>query len=159
MGLVPFTVRRYTALTIDEDTMQEGYIGLWNAALHFDGNDGTLFPTFAVRCIQHQLWNREKRKLRHDIPNQVSLSEKLTADTDTTYMELLRDPKGEEHYLDVETADMIERTFTEEEKAVIRYRLKGVGVWTAGKLLGRSGTWADTRIKRIKKKLIEERNE
>lgn len=155
---MPHTIRKYTALNANEDIVQEGLLGLWKAALHFDTDSGNRFPTFAVQCIRNQIWQGERRKLRGNIPDAVSLEERIDADTKMTFMDLLRDENAGRPFEDTETEDLIERLFTDEEKAVIRYRLKGVGVWRTANLLGHSGPWAETRIKRIKQKLKKEIN-
>ena len=133
--------------------MQEGLLGLWKAALHFDAESGTRFPTYAVRCIQNQVWQGERSKIRGNIPDTVSLNERVADDTKTTYMDLLKDPKAEEPYRDLETQDMFDKFFTDEERAILRIRMKGIGLWRASKMLGHSGPWGDTRIKRIKERL------
>lgn len=157
MRLVPHTIRKYTALTVNEDALQEGLLGLWKAAIHFDADSGNRFATFAVQCIRNQIWQGERSKLRGNIPDAVSLEERLDADTKATFMDILRDEKAELPFEDADTRDMIEKLFTDEEKGVIRYRLNGVGVWRIGNFMGHSGPWAETRIKRIREKLKKEK--
>lgn len=157
MRLVPHTIRKYTALAVNEDALQEGLLGLWKAAIHFDADSGNRFATFAVQCIRNQIWQGERSKLRGNIPDAVSLEERLDADTKATFMDILRDEKAELPFEDADTRDMIEKLFTDDEKGVIRYRLNGVGVWRIGNLMGHSGPWAETRIKRIREKLKKEK--
>lgn len=40
---------------IEEDLIQEGMIGLWNACQTYDSSRGTSFSTYAVRCISNQM--------------------------------------------------------------------------------------------------------
>lgn len=152
-GLVPYTIRKYTAMTVDEDIMQEGLLGLWKAALHYDTNSAIRFPTYAVQCIRNQIWSGERTKIRGNIPNTVSLQERVMDNSKTTYMDLVKDPKAEEPYLDLETEDMFDKFFTDEEKAILTFRLKGIGLWRASNMLGHSGDWGKTRIRRIKVRL------
>ena len=143
---------RFTALSPDEDLMQEGYLGLWNAALHYSEEYRVSFSTYAVRCIQNQIYQGERLKIRGNIPNASSLNEKVRDGSDATYMDLVRDPNAELPYEDVDTLDYVDRCLTDEEKSLLRLRMQGIGIWRASKLLGHSGPWGDLRIKRIKEK-------
>jgi len=57
-GLVPLIVHRQWPGQADyADLIQEGWIGLWLAILHFDAGRGFTFSTFAGRAIRNRVWN------------------------------------------------------------------------------------------------------
>lgn len=47
-----------------EDLVQEGRIGLWQAVLHFDPQQGTAFSTYAGVAIERRIWRAVKRANR-----------------------------------------------------------------------------------------------
>jgi RNA polymerase sigma factor (sigma-70 family) len=60
--LVPLIVRRQRPGKADyADLIQEGWIGLWLAILHFDAGRGFSFSTFAGRAIRNRVWNAVKQ--------------------------------------------------------------------------------------------------
>jgi RNA polymerase sigma factor (sigma-70 family) len=61
-GLVPLIVHRQWPGQADyADLIQEGWIGLWLAILHFDVGRGFAFSTFAGRAIRNRVWNAVKQ--------------------------------------------------------------------------------------------------
>ena len=158
MGLVPYAIRRYTALKIDEDLMQEGYVALWRAAQLYDSTSGALFPTYAVRAIRNRIYNKENRKLRSVQPT-LSLEQLIYGDGRSQALrDTLKDPTSEEPLREIELSDWIDRNLTEEEKIVLRKRMTGMGAKRIAASFGRSEPWGITRLKRIKEKL-KRRNE
>jgi RNA polymerase sigma factor (sigma-70 family) len=75
-GLIPLIVRRQWPGEADyADLIQEGWIGLWLAILHFDPERGFAFSTFAGRAIRlpgrpqafgNRVWNAVKQAGRAD---------------------------------------------------------------------------------------------
>jgi RNA polymerase sigma factor (sigma-70 family) len=43
------------------DLIQEGWIGLWQAILHYDAGRGYAFSTYAGRAIRNRVWQAVKR--------------------------------------------------------------------------------------------------
>ncbi len=43
------------------DLIQEGWIGLWQAILHYDAGQGYAFSTYAARAIRNRVWQAVKR--------------------------------------------------------------------------------------------------
>ena len=63
--LIPWIVRRQWAGQADyADLIQEGWIGLWQAILHFDAGRGYSFSTYAGRAIRNRVWNAVKQAER-----------------------------------------------------------------------------------------------
>ena len=59
--LIPLIVRRQWPGEADyADLIQEGWIGLWLAILHFDPGRGFTFSTYAARAIRNRVWNAVK---------------------------------------------------------------------------------------------------
>lgn len=56
-GLIHFIVRRQWPGEAEyADLMQEGWIGLWQAILHYDAGRGFTFSTYAGRAIRNGVW-------------------------------------------------------------------------------------------------------
>jgi RNA polymerase sigma factor (sigma-70 family) len=63
--LIPLIVRRQCPGRADyADLIQEGWIGLWQAILHFDPERGFAFSTFAGKAIRNRVWNAVRRAAR-----------------------------------------------------------------------------------------------
>lgn len=57
-GLIYAVVRSQYAGKCDyADLIQEGWIGLWQAVLHFDPQRGSAFSTYAWVAIRNRIWN------------------------------------------------------------------------------------------------------
>ena len=67
-ALVYTTVKKYAGTAELDDLMQEGYLALNKAAESYDTAAGTLFSTYAVKCIQ---WNI-MRYIKGDKPVKVA---------------------------------------------------------------------------------------
>lgn len=61
-GLIYIVLRRqYPGKCDYADLVQEGWIGLWQAILHYEVRRGVAFSTYAGRVIRNQIWNAVKR--------------------------------------------------------------------------------------------------
>jgi len=61
-GLIYAVVRRQYAGKCDyADLIQEGWVGLWQAIVHYDPGRGSAFSTYAGRAIRNRIWNAVKR--------------------------------------------------------------------------------------------------
>jgi RNA polymerase sigma factor (sigma-70 family) len=82
-GLVHVVLRRQSRGDVPyEDLLQEGRIGLWQAVLHFDPQQGAAFSTYAGVAIQRHIWRAVKRAnrpqgwIQHpEFPNPVEIAE------------------------------------------------------------------------------------
>ena len=64
-GLIHHIVHRQCPGRADyADLIQEGWIGLWQAILHFDPGRGFTFSTFGGKAIRNQVWNAVRRAAR-----------------------------------------------------------------------------------------------
>jgi RNA polymerase sigma factor (sigma-70 family) len=56
--LIPYMVRRQCPGKADyADLIQEGWIGLWQAILHYDAERGYAFSTYAGTAIRNRVWH------------------------------------------------------------------------------------------------------
>jgi len=63
--LIPLIVHRQCPGRADyADLIQEGWIGLWLAILHFDPEREFTFSTFAGKAIRNRMWNAVRRAAR-----------------------------------------------------------------------------------------------
>jgi len=61
-GLIPYLVQRQCPGQADyADLIQEGWIGLWQAILHFDPERGFAFSTLAGIAIRNRVWQAVRR--------------------------------------------------------------------------------------------------
>jgi RNA polymerase sigma factor (sigma-70 family) len=54
--------RQYPGKCDYADLIQEGWIGLWQAILHYDPEWGSAFSTYAGRAIRNRVWNAVRRE-------------------------------------------------------------------------------------------------
>ena len=148
----------------DDDIIQEGFIGLYNAVKKFDGEKFPFFNVFAGLCIRRRMINavKEASRKKHsplnsyvsldntgfDDENSVRLSEVLASDT-------LRDP--ETIFIDREDADGMEyeinKALSSMELKVLLEYLDGRSYQEIADILGKDAKSVDNAIQRIKKKL------
>jgi RNA polymerase sigma factor (sigma-70 family) len=65
--LIYFVVRRqYPGKCDYADLIQAGWIGLWQAILHFNPGRGSAFSTYACRAIRNQIWGEVGRGWKRD---------------------------------------------------------------------------------------------
>jgi RNA polymerase sigma factor (sigma-70 family) len=61
-ALIHYIVRRQCPGEADySDLIQEGWIGLWQAILHFEPERGYAFSSFAGKAIRNRVWNAVKQ--------------------------------------------------------------------------------------------------
>jgi len=53
--------RQYPGKSDYADLIQAGWIGLWQAVLHFDPGRGSTFSTYAGRAIRNRIWQEVER--------------------------------------------------------------------------------------------------
>lgn len=155
MKLVPFVVNNM-AISVTEDTYQDGYIGLWKAALLFDDTRGARFPTFAVRVIRHSIimgWRATTRTATGDISLDQPFLFDYNGDGEVSYADALVDPRSEmetnDALLDIYLTDRL----TKREKEITVMRMYGWPKTGIGKAFGHTDSWVNDQIKNIRRKL------
>ena len=149
----------------DDDIIQEGLIGLYNAVKKFDGDKFPFFKVFAGICIKRRILTavREASRKKHSPLNSyVSLDNNSFDDeSDTTLLDVLDifdDLQNPEAILiDRENKDGMEykinKTLSEMELEVLFEYLEGRSYQEIADILNKDVKAVDNAIQRIKKKL------
>lgn len=149
----------------DDDIIQEGLIGLYNAVKKFDGDKFPFFKVFAGICIKRRILTavREASRKKHSPLNSyVSLDNNSFDDeSDTTLLDVLDifdDLQNPEAILiDRENKDGMEykinKTLSQMELEVLFEYLEGRSYQEIADILHKDVKAVDNAIQRIKKKL------
>ncbi len=148
----------------DDDIIQEGLIGLYNAVKKFDADKFPFFKVFAGICIKRRIITAVKeatRKKHSPLNSYVSLdNNNFDDESDTTLLDVLafdelQDPEA--ILIDRENMDGMEyeinKTLSEMELAVLFEYLEGRSYQEIAEILGKDAKAVDNAIQRIKKKL------
>ena len=160
MKLVPY-IANQMAIQVTDDTIQDGYIGLWKAALDFDNSRGLKFPTFAIPVIKNAIilaWRRRSRVLVGDVSLDQSFFRDDGGDAEVKYADTLADPQGERATEEILLDMYLTERLTEQEKTIVLMRMNGKPKTGIGKAFGHSDAWANDRIKSIQRKLRNDFN-
>lgn len=152
LRLVPWTIRRM-GLTPDEDTVQDGNIGLWLACLAFDDTAGKRFSGYAISAIANMLkrkWQIEQR----NVSPAVSLDETGTGDEDGgapgAVGSVVEDKRQTQSLLDLETRVYMEQTFSSDDRYILSRRMEDATLPEIGGEVGRTGEWVRLRLKSLR---------
>lgn len=160
MKLVPY-IANQMAIQVTDDTIQDGYIGLWKAALDFDNSRGLKFSTFAIPVIKNAIilaWRRRSRVLVGDVSLDQSFFHDDGGDAEVKYADTLADPQGERATEEILLDMYLTERLTEQEKTIALMRMNGKPKTGIGKAFGHSDDWANDRIKSIQRKLRNDFN-
>ena len=100
---------------VDEDVLQEGRIGLWNALVRFDRNRGKKISTYAVPWIRKHVYAELRRQIRHGALFAASLQDPVGGEGEATLADL---------HADDEAVNPFEATDEEEMLALAQERLE-----------------------------------
>lgn len=152
MKLVPHVINKMGFKATD-DTMQDGYIGLWQAALKYDEGRHRKFSAYAVPAIRNsviQAWRSAGKSVRADI----SLCQtEPNEDESPTLENVIGDSKSGEKFQNVELRIYLDTALTETEKTVAAMRASGLSKRQIARLTGKSDSWVTHRISDLQKKL------
>lgn len=160
MKLVPY-IANQMAIRVTDDTIQDGYIGLWKAALKFDESLGFQFATFAAPVIRNAIilaWRDRTRTPEGDISLEQAYLHDDGGDTEVRYEDALVDPHGETAKEELLLDMYLTARLTEQEKTIAIMRMNGKPKTGIGKAFGHSDAWANDRIKSIQRKLKRDFN-
>lgn len=160
MKLVPY-IANQMAIQVTDDTIQDGYIGLWKAALKFDESLGFQFATFAAPVIRNAIilaWRDRTRTPEGDISLEQAYLHDDGGDTEVRYADALVDPHGETAKEELLLDMYLTARLTEQEKTIAIMRMNGKPKTGIGKAFGHSDAWANDRIKSIQRKLKRDFN-
>ena len=160
MKLVPY-IANNMAIKVTDDTIQDGYIGLWKASLAFDDSRDLKFATFAAPVIRNSIiaaWRERTRTPDGDISLEQSLLHDEGGDTEVRYADALVDWNAERSAEELLLEMYLDARLTEQEKKIVLMRMNGKSQKVIGKAFGHSGYWANDRIKTIQRKLRKDFN-
>ena len=150
----------------EQDLIQEGMIGLFNAIKDYDSGRDASFFTFADLCISRRMYNAikaSKREKHTPLNNYVSLygdNDDKNLDGKSGVIELLSAGEisnPENLLIDRENVERIENLVEQElsnfEKQVFDLYITGMKYGQIAKVLGKDEKSTDNALQRIKNKL------
>lgn len=153
----------------NDDLIQEGMIGLFQAIRDYDAGRDASFYTFAELCITRKIYtavqasNRQKHEpLNTSISLQMEFKEeeKIKGNSSSILMNVLADREfmnPENHVLDQERVANMEEIIAKElsdfEKQVLELHLTGMTYTEIAKVLNKDSKATDNALQRLKGKL------
>lgn len=148
----------------EDDIIQEGLIGLYNAVKKFDGSKFPFFKVFAGICVKRRIINAVKeasRKKHSPLNSYVSLdNNNFDDDNAAKLLDILASDElqnPEAILIDRENVDGMEyeinKTLSSTELEVLLEYLEGRSYQEIADITGRDVKSVDNAIQRIKKKL------
>ncbi len=155
-----------------DDLIQEGMIGLFKAVRDFDPDMQAAFSTFAVLCINRQIYTAVQaysRKKHSPLNTAVSLDYSDSRESDTgrdgnkkTLADRIADIQvvsPEEELIGRENVQLLlqnmDRLLSPMEKQVFALTITGISYTEIAGILGKSGKSIDNAQQRIRRKLKE----
>ena len=151
MNLVQLVIaRNWPGSILDEDLIQEGYVGLCLAAYQYVPSDKPFFP-YAWSVISNMIKSEFRRRYKEDIEvKKVSLSEQVGTNTKLTMLDTI--PSNDEPYVDV---DYFYGKLSKEEKFIISELQDGKTPDEIAVELERSVSSINCKIRKMKRILGE----
>lgn len=150
----------------NDDLIQEGMIALYKAIREFDPVRETSFVSFAIMCIEHQLYNVIKgaNRLKNSPLNSYISLYAPTETGETASRETLADTlqpselmNPEDILIDQENVSALERAMEKElssfESTVVHLYIDGCNYQQIAERLNKSAKSVDNALQRAKKKL------
>lgn len=151
MRLVYFVANNMD-ITVSDDVIQDGYIGLWKAALKYDPEKAQSFATYAVPAIRNSI-AYARRAAQRNIQPEISLYQQIDGDGTRMLLETVPDENWSVPMENTEFALFLDKVLTEEERHIAVMRADGASQRAIGAVYGRSDAWVIERLNRIKTKL------
>jgi RNA polymerase sigma factor (sigma-70 family) len=151
MNLVYHVIHKYYPTFIrDEDVVQEGFLGLCQAADRYEEGKSK-FSTYASTVILNQIRLYFKRELKH--PEKLSLEYEIhDKDGGTTMLhDIIADEQGIKMFDYVERDDFID-SLTDAEQSIVALTKEGLTQSEIGERLGVSQQAVQQKTNRIKAK-------
>lgn len=157
MALVGFAIK-LMEIPFTDDALQDGYLGLWKAALAFDDTQGKRFSSYAVPAIRGEIirgWQNFNKS-----PGMVlSLDTLILESGNDDGLELydaVADEKSADMLSDVETKEQLRQLLGTEENIVVRKRISGESLVDINDQFGKPRGWAESKINKAKRILKKE---
>lgn len=158
-GLVYWTIKTYYPLAMgDEDILQEGMIGLWEACLNFE-EGRSQFSTWAVRCITNSISKEFRRRNKKAIKvlEAVSLDEPVSDAEGLFLYDTVPSPENplqsveEDFETFLNDLNKFISGLSDRDQRVIENQMKGIDQCTSAKKIGVSQPTISRRLKAIRK--------
>lgn len=150
------TKKYYLANGDKDDLIQEGMIGLLKGIKSFDFNKDISFKTFVIMCMRRQIITAIKNSnaKKNQMLNTTYFSTEETFD-EKTYIEASSNVEEEYLYKELleEFKNYSKEHFSELEKEVLDYLLKGYNYGEIADKIGKSNKVVDNTYQRIKIKV------
>lgn len=147
--LVYSIASRFHGLEFD-DLVQEGMLGLWNAARHFDPSQGSSFGAFAALCIQRRMLalaasHRRRREVSFEVLEDDPLSRKDGAPDPEMLLILKEDVAA--------VQQRIRELLSPLERQILRLYLEGRSYQQIAQELAITPKAVDNGLQRLRRKL------
>lgn len=176
-GITEYLVKKYRALAAkkarsmfilggdDDDLIQNGMIGLYNAVLDYDPGRDVNFRSFADLCITRQVYTAvtaAKRKKHSPLNESISLDSDIDSEDGqgVVWADMLSDNTGnnpEDMVIARENVDhimgLIESQLSEFERQALELYMTGMNYTEIAKVLGKDPKSTDNALSRAKLKL------
>lgn len=155
---------KYSGLEVN-DLIQEGFIGLSNAMIHYNEQKDTSFYTFAKTCIERRMISLivSTKRLKHKILNEsLSLDDSINEYDDVSLEDFVGDSKSnpENILLNNESKEeliqKIKKHLTDFEEQVFELKINGFNYREIAEILDKTPKAVDNALQRIKIKIRKE---
>lgn len=157
MALVGFAIK-LMEIPFTDDALQDGFLGLWRAALAFDDTQGKRFSSYAVPAIRGEII-RGWQNLNKSPGMVLSLDTLILESGNDDGLELygaVADERSADMLSDVETKEQLRQLLGTEENIVVRKRMSGESLVDINDQFGKPRGWAESKINKAKRILKKE---
>lgn len=152
-NLVYFVInKRFYGLRHDEDIVQVGRIGLWNACKSYDESKSK-FSTYAVRCITNAINKELRYRAKSQGPDtMVSLDAPIKLDDDsnaTTFAQIIPSPNNDFCVVDYDVSCLREK-LSERDMKIYAMSIDGYSATEIARIYGCSKAWTSAIIRKAR---------
>ena len=154
MNLVHYIIHKnFPQYMMNQDVIQNGYVGLIKAVDSFDESTGNTFSTYAGRCIFNEIAMdlRRQNKYAKDISLQTILANGDTRDDPLTIEDILM---YEDDYTPMHIQEFV-RCLDERETIILKYLLDGNSQVEVSNRLGMTRSNTSRIVKKMRSKWKE----
>lgn len=159
MNLAPSVLRKIVGKSgMNEDLMQDAYLGLWRACIHWRESEEIKFSAYAGRCIVNACTQHHRGKKKSVVPERY-LSERAYPNIDkdeseVTLEEIVPDDSAGNTEERIAFKDFINR-LDDDERDIAIALMNGRTLKSVYEAKGRTWCWGKARKEKLGKKLME----
>lgn len=159
MNLAPSVLRKLVGKSgMNEDLMQDAYLGLWRACIHWRENEEIKFSAYAGRCIVNACTQHHREKQKSVVPERY-LSERAYPnsgkdESEVTLEEIVPDDSAGNAEDRIAFKDFINRLDADERDIAVAL-MSGRTLKSVYEAKGRTWCWGKARKDKLRKKLSE----